>query len=232
MINILINHIPSTALHLLTGSLIMYIFFSKKGFLLHERLKIISLGVIVLLPDLPKLAGGNLAHSLFALPWLSLLTAFYVRKITKESFQKSWFASLFTILFGAIFIDFIGNGVQLFFPLTSDIIEFTIIQKEIWLVCALFAVFSAALIFNHKPLLITSLLIISLLLVGKAISKVELENRLEAKYDDNQIHVIVTKPEKYLGLNWRFSVLTNEKVIQGTSPVFQKEITIKQIVEH
>ncbi|WP_079527434.1 hypothetical protein [Halobacillus hunanensis] len=61
MANVLINHIPSTALHLVMGSLIMYIFFGKKSFL-HERVKIISLGVIVLVPDLPKLAGGNLAH--------------------------------------------------------------------------------------------------------------------------------------------------------------------------
>ncbi len=232
MANVLINHIPSTALHLVVGSLIMYIFFGKKSVFLHERIKIISLGGVVLIPDLPKLAGGNLTHSLFALPWLALLAAFFVRKITKEPLEKSWLASLCTLLFGAIVIDFIGNGAQLFYPLTNNIFEFTIIQKEIWLVCALFAVFSATLIFNDKPLLIISLCIVSLLIAGKAVSKLELENRLEAKYGGNQIYVIVTKPEEYLGLTWRFSVLTEEKVIQGTSPVFQKGITIKRTIKH
>ncbi|UOR11556.1 hypothetical protein [Halobacillus amylolyticus] len=232
MVNILINHIPSTLLHLLAGSLIMYSFFGKKTSPFRERVKIFSLGILVLIPDIPKLTGGTIGHSLFVLPLLAFGLAFLVKKITKEPLLKSWVATMITLGLGALFIDLIGNGARPLSPFNGRIVSFTIIQKELWLIFLLLVIFFVTLLYNNKLLLIISLLITGVLLAGKAYSKIELENRLQAKYEEETIHLLVTKPEANLGLYWNFSVVTDQELIKGTSPIWLNDIEINHILDH
>ncbi|WP_022793598.1 hypothetical protein [Marinococcus halotolerans] len=89
MIEILIEHVPSTLLHLLTGAVVMYIFYGNSNLTISRRFKVMAFGVMVLVPDIPKLFGNYIFHTLLTLPFIAAAFAPVVRRALGGSFPKA-----------------------------------------------------------------------------------------------------------------------------------------------
>lgn len=130
MLQIIIDHIPSSLLHALTGALIIDIFFGSK-YATKRRLSFILLGsILVFTLDIPKLFGFIFTHSLFFVPFISAGLALLTRNILTESFIKRWLGIMCALLVGGILIDFLGNGAHLFYPITDRNFSYPLITRE------------------------------------------------------------------------------------------------------
>ena len=133
MLHLLITHIPSTLLHLLTGMIVMDLFFNNWQVPYKRQGTVLLLGsFIVLTPDIPKLLGVISLHSLLYMPFLAALLALFVQKILKESYIKVWMGIMTVLLIGSIGIDLTGDGVHLLYPLTEKNLSISI-NKDYWL---------------------------------------------------------------------------------------------------
>ncbi|SDW23352.1 hypothetical protein SAMN05421781_0928 [Marinococcus luteus] len=137
MIEILIEHVPSTLLHLLTGAAVMYIFYGNPDLTILQRLKVMAFGVMVLVPDIPKLFGNYIFHTLLTMPFIAGAFAPVVRRALGGGFPKAWSAAFFTLAVGSMLIDFLGNGTQFLFPLTSKNFSYPLLYQEWWVIVPL-----------------------------------------------------------------------------------------------
>ncbi|SFJ76658.1 hypothetical protein SAMN04487936_104103 [Halobacillus dabanensis] len=132
MLQMIIDHIPSSLLHALAGALIIDIFFGSK-LPVKRRLSIILLGsLLVFILDIPKLFGFIFTHSLFFVPFIGAGIALLTRKMITESFIMQWIGIMCVLLIGGILIDFLGNGAHLFFPITDRNFSYSIVTREFW----------------------------------------------------------------------------------------------------
>ncbi|MCA1011077.1 hypothetical protein [Halobacillus halophilus] len=226
MVSTLITHVPSTTLHLLASAFIMYAFFGKKEYTMKQRALIMSLGFIVLIPDVPKFLGTTALHSLISLPFLSLLLAFLIQKWTKTKYWYSLLATFTTFMAGALLIDWIGNGSRLFSPLLNKNYAFTLLKHELLLILLLTAVLLIVLKTSNKVILTTGLLVALSFLSLKAYGKLELQSYLRNQVQSAPIEWIDVKPHGLLGSNWEFVVMAEDKKIRGTASLLGNDVKV------
>ncbi|WP_298787828.1 hypothetical protein [uncultured Marinococcus sp.] len=150
VIEILIEHVPSTLLHLLTGAVVMYIFYGTTDLTITRRLRVMAFGVMVLVPDIPKLFGNYIFHTLLTLPFIAAAFAPVVRRMLGGEFLKAWIAAFFTLALGSMLIDFLGNGTQFLFPVTSKNFSYHLIDQEWWVIVPLAAVLGTLAVRGRK----------------------------------------------------------------------------------
>ncbi|MFC2946791.1 hypothetical protein [Virgibacillus sediminis] len=171
------SHIPSTLLHVLSGMLLMDIIFYRPTFSLKKRLIILSLGgAFVLVPDIPKMFGAPFTHSLFVVPLIALALTYLASRILPFSFGTQWSALTGVLIVGAVMIDYLGNGARIFYP----------VAREWWLILSILLLLLLRLTssrgdFTKKGLriLYTGIVLVVLLLVGKAYSVIGVESTLQ-----------------------------------------------------
>ncbi|WP_181348128.1 hypothetical protein [Thalassobacillus sp. CUG 92003] len=150
MLQLIIDHIPSSSLHALAGALIIDIFFGNK-YSIKRRLLIILLGSIVVFTlDIPKLFGFIFTHSLFFVPFIGAGVALLTGKIMTEPFIKQWIGIMCTLLMGGILIDFLGNGAHLFYPIAERNFSYSLVTGEFWLILVLGFIIGIRLLYSHK----------------------------------------------------------------------------------
>ncbi|SFG03207.1 hypothetical protein SAMN05216353_11963 [Halobacillus alkaliphilus] len=226
MVSTLITHVPSTTLHLLAGALIMYAFFGKKEYTTKQRALIMSLGFIVLIPDVPKFLGTTAFHSLISLPFLSLLLAIFIQKRTKAKYWYSLLATFTTFMGGALLIDWIGNGSRLFSPLSNKNYAFTLLKHELLLILLMTIVLLIVLKTSNKLILTAGLLIALSFLSLKAYGKLELQSYLRNQIQVAPIKWIEVEPHGFLGNKWEFVVMAQDKKFRGTASLLGDDVKI------
>ncbi|MFZ0370524.1 MAG: hypothetical protein WAM07_13100 [Halobacillus sp.] len=226
MVSTLITHVPSTTLHLLAGAFIMFAFFGKKEYTIKQRALIMSLGFIVLIPDIPKFLGTTAFHSLIGLPFLSLLLAILIQKWTRTKYWYSLLATFTTFMGGALLIDWIGNGSRLFSPLSNKNYAFTLLKQELLLILLMTAVLLIVLKTSNKLVLTAGLLVALSFLSLKAYGKLELQSYLRNQVQTAPIEWIDVEPHGLLGNQWEFVVMAHDKKIRGTASLLGSDVNI------
>ncbi|KGP71928.1 hypothetical protein [Pontibacillus yanchengensis] len=217
-----ILHPTTTMLHLLTGSLVMYILIGQDDDVFKKRVKVMGYGAFVAIsPDIPKLLGTLLGHSIWGIPVLALIVAFPGALMLNISYSKLWLSTVITILFAAILIDFMGNGAHIFYPFIQKGVSFEIIDEDIWMVGLLLLSLSIGLLYHKgRPLLIIGSLFIAVFLGVKAYSKWSLEQTLYNKYEDKNVVQLTTYPSTGEDFSWTYKVETNKETISGRKSLF------------
>lgn len=229
MLQSLLTHIPTTLVHILTGSIVMNIIFENQNYSLRKRLYIFLLGgLVVLIPDIPKLFGVVSLHSIFFVPFVGALLAFAMKKYLVLPFLKVWTGIIAVLIIAGIGIDYIGNGVHVFYPFSEQNYSFSILKHDVWLIIVLLTLVSLRIIspvFSNpnraRVILFSGFIVITLLLGMKSYSKIVVEHTLENRF--SQVQHIETKPDF---LNWNFIVYTKKEYINGTTKLIPEKIHI------
>lgn len=133
MIELLLSHIPSTILHMLTGILIADVIFHGPSFSYRKRRVLLGgIAILVVLPDIPKLFGFLIGHSLITVPVLALMFAFIVRQVIHMRVLSIWWRLTLVLIISSLGIDFLGNGVHLFYPVNEKTYALSVIRYEIF----------------------------------------------------------------------------------------------------
>lgn len=221
-----------TVLHFLVGVSLSYILFNE-DFVSKRKRSIVFLfgGGCAVSPDVTKFFGDLYGHSVFLVPLFGLLFTIIFRLIMKDfSFAKTWVIFSITVLFGHIFIDFLGNGVAFLFPFIESEFDFHIIASvDLVITIILFTSVTMGLLYKKgKSIILVGALVILLYCGFLSISKLQLERTLEDRYNANNIEFLLTYPEFNEFGSWGFQVKTNEVWVEGFSSIYKPQIHIKR----
>ncbi|MCD5322241.1 MULTISPECIES: metal-dependent hydrolase [Pontibacillus] len=218
MTQLLVNHIPSTLMHITTAMVLTHLLFYKKEMSYKRRLlMVVSGAVIVLLIDVPKLMDIIFTHSLFFLPITSFIIALLVKKIFPFSLIRRWIGLGVVLLLAGIGVDYLGNGAHLFYPLHKQNVAYSVIKRDLWLLggMMLLTLFSLSQKLYGWKWVWSGLLILVLLLGGKVYTKHQLEKTLDERYEEENIIRITTEPIPYVGYKWRFTLYSQDQITYG-----------------
>ncbi|MFD1020614.1 metal-dependent hydrolase [Thalassobacillus hwangdonensis] len=215
------GYLLHTLLHFLAGACISYLTLVKSDDLRRKQLILLAVGgVVALLPDITKFFGDILGHSIFAAPFFGWLAAWLYRKYDKTiPYKKLWLIFTFIVIIGHLFIDYIGNGLALFFPFVRSEFDFHIIPSiDFFSLTILLIMFPLTFYFKKgKAIFITGLATIDLYLIILSVSKVQLEHELHQEYEG--IELLETYPSSSDFGEWNFLLKTNVEWIRGSSPI-------------
>lgn len=223
------GYLVHTLLHFLVGASIVFLFVNTEyDSRLKRNLLILFGGIASVSPDITKFFGDILGHSILLVPVFGLLFAIVYIAIQKGlSLMKAWL--MFSIaVFSHLFIDYIGNGIALLYPLLQEEFEFSIVNSNdaIILYTLLICVIVAMFYRKGKLVVLTSLLIVSMYLVGLTISKAQLEQALKRQYQSDNINLLLTYPSH--DFQWVFMVRTDKASVSGYSPLLGVDISIER----
>ncbi|RKL65077.1 hypothetical protein CR203_22685 [Salipaludibacillus neizhouensis] len=222
-------HLFASFPHLLIGAIIALLILVNSNDSFKEKLFLVVFTCFVVIsPDILKIMGILFGHSLWLAPILGLTFALlYSIKNKNIKITKSWFVFTLVILFGHIFIDYIGNGVRLFYPFVREEFEFSLIMKLNFFII-LFLVLSLVFVFfnkKSKSIGIASLSVLLLLFSILTVSKIHLEHSLNEEYKSEGINMVITYPNDNFG--WGFQVRTEKTIITGESSINTTNIQVQ-----
>lgn len=220
------GYILHEIIHFSLGACLAYFIIKTDYTLRKKRLIIYTIGGFAgISPDIPKYFGDVLAHSLFVVPLIGMLIAIIGKYLLKElSFKKMWLTASISVL-SHIFIDYIGDGVAIFYPFIKEETDFSIINSvDYFVMCPLLFALIAALFFRRGRLIITvSLSLVMLYLFFLSFSKIQFEHALKNKYQAQTIRLLITYPTPS-DFQWGFQVRTDKIWVTGHTPIFKIKI--------
>ncbi|QUW23621.1 metal-dependent hydrolase [Sporosarcina sp. Marseille-Q4063] len=218
-----------TLLHFVVGGSIIYLLCNKDFESKMKRCVLILFGGLAgISPDFTKYFGDILGHSVLSAPVFGLLFGIGYFAMQKEiSFMKAWFMFTLTVLIGHLFIDYIGNGVALFYPMIQKEFGFSIVgSNDSFILFTLLITIIIGIFYRKgKLVVLTGILVVSLYLGGLSFSKIQLQQTLEKQYENDNINLLLTFPSHRF-LNWEFMVKTDKSNISGYSPILGGEIKV------
>ncbi|MEH7239483.1 metal-dependent hydrolase [Bacillus sp. JJ1562] len=224
------GYIIHEVFHFLVGASLAYILVVKDIGRIGKRTLILFFGGITAIsPDITKLFGDILGHSIWLVTVFGLVFALVFHFLQKDvSFFKSWGIFSLIVLVGHIFIDYIGNGVAFLYPITHKEYSLSIITRtdEFVLYTLLFVVLIGLFYRKGKMIILTGMIIISLYLCGLTVSKFHLENTLKTQYEGEDINLLLSFRSRNF-LEWNFMVRTDKVWVSGYSPILNQEIHIE-----
>ncbi|MCM3711102.1 metal-dependent hydrolase [Sporosarcina luteola] len=224
------GYIIHETLHFSIGACVTYALLNKYYNSI-EKVSLVLLigGIAGITPDITKFFGDLYGHSLLLVPFLGLVIMLITRKLLLEiSVVKLWFVLSFSVL-SHIFIDFIGNGVALLYPLITKEYAFHIIRDDLFLYILLIALIIAIFYSKGKLVILSSLLIVALYLGVLTYSKIQLQQTLKSEYKEDDITLLLVYPR--WDYRWEFIIRTNKLSISGSSPIFGTDIQIEREYE-
>jgi hypothetical protein len=225
-----LGYIIHEIIHFLIGSGLAYLICSKETTSkLNRGLVMFFGGAAASSPDITKFFGDLLGHSIWFGLLFGLVFAFIFRFFIKEiSFKKSWFTFSLCVILGHIFIDYLGNGVALFYPFIEEDFDFSIIKRvdNLILYTLLLTVITGFFFRKGKIIILSGLLIVSLYFGILSFSKIQLQQALKDKYKDEHITLLLIYPR--LDNQWEFQVRTKKVSVIGYSPTFNTKINIER----
>lgn len=221
------GYIIHEILHFSVGACITYVLLNIYG---NSRTKIIWLlligGIAGITSDITKFFGNLYGHSLFLVLILGLVIMLITRKLFLEiSVVKLWLVLSISVL-SHIFIDFIGNGVALFYPLITKEYDFYIIRDDLFLFILSIAILIAIFYRKGKLVILSSLLIVALYIGALTYSKIQLQQTLKSEYKEDDITLLMVYPRG--DYRWEFMIRTNKHSIIGSTPILRTGIQIER----
>lgn len=211
-----------TFMHILIGAYLYTIFFRPTNN--REKIMIIlSGGLIGIFPDVTKFFGDLWLHSIITIPIIGLLFALLLYSLLRINLLKGLWISMVTVFLSHHLIDYLGNGINLLYPITGDEVELDVIPKsmEVIIIFVLllgFILYLSKLSFKYY---IMPLIVIILLLLVQVTSSLTIQHKL-----DTRLHpaTITMTPENQL-LHWEFDVrLADTTIIKGSGAYLDYKI--------
>lgn len=125
------DYLLHSILHILVGLCIGYFFLSKDVESNRDQIFVLTIsGIASIAPDITKFFGDLYGHSIWFVPVFGLLMALVSRWFFKKiDWVKLWIVFSVVIFIGHLLIDFIGNGLALYYPSTMKEFRFHIIRS-------------------------------------------------------------------------------------------------------
>jgi hypothetical protein len=225
------GYVIHSLLHFLIGASVTYLLFNNDTFPKKKRFVILMFGGIAsIAPDITKFFGDLFGHSVFALPILGGVIARVFYFFIKEfSFIKSWVIFTATILLGHTFIDFVGNGIALFYPIMEKEFGFHIVRSiDFFIVITLLCTIIMGIVFKKtKTIFKAGIVIFALYLSILTISKIQFEQQLHNQYAKDKIELLLVYPSYSEWGWWQFRLRTENVWINGKSSVLNTEVHIE-----
>jgi hypothetical protein len=219
-----------TLLHFLVGASLFYLICNKDFKSKRNRIVLVLFGGVTgVLPDATKFFGDLFGHSILSVPLFGLVLTIVFRVFLKDvSFKKAWFAFSITVLFGHLFIDYIGNGIAVLYPFIQKEFDFHIVKSDdnMIIFTLLVAIIVGMFYKKGRWIILSGILVVSLYLGVLAFSKIQLEQALRNKYQDDNITLLLTYPR--FDNQWGFMVRTDKVWVNGYSPMLSTEIHIEE----
>jgi hypothetical protein len=224
------GYLIHTLLHFLVGASLFYVICNKDYKTKWKRVVLFLFGGAAgVFPDVTKFFGDIFGHSILLAPLIGLLSAIGYRLLLKDiSLKKLWFAFSITVLFGHLFIDYIGNGVAFLYPFVQKEFDFHIVRSSdnIIIFTLLLAFVTGIFYQKGKWIVLSGLVAVSLYLGVLSFSKIQLQQTLKNEYQGDNITLLITYPR--YDNQWAFQVRTNEASIIGYAPIFGNEFYIER----
>lgn len=198
------------SVHLIAGAAILLLFMNKYMFSFRDCFYTVFLGAtLAITPDLTKFFGDILLHSILVAPLVGALYAWIIVKLFKKtSYLYAWISSVVTVVVGHLFIDYLGNGVNLLYPLTNEEQNFSILGSNheiiITIILALGVISTCVWRKTKVPLVITTSAIL-LFLVTLAVSNASITRSLQQQYASEKPEYIVVYPSS-IPFYWNYYV--------------------------
>ena len=223
-----LGYIIHEIFHFLIGATVIYLFINENDETIDKRALIMVFGGIAAIsPDMTKFFGDILGHSIWFAPvfglLLSIIFQFFYREIP---FLKSWGIFSLSVLIGHIFVDYIGNGVALFYPILKKEYSLNLIVSTDNFILYLLLILLLICLFykKGKTILLAGILMIALYLGGLTASKYYLEKTLKQQYEN--IDLLLTF-RNHNFLEWNFIVRTNEVWVNGVSSILNQDVHLR-----
>lgn len=203
-----------TFMHIIIGAYLYTLFFTPTN----NRDKIIIIlsgGIIGIIPDVTKFFGDLWLHSIITLPLIGLIFALLLYSLLRINLIKGLWISMLTAFMSHHLIDYLGNGVNLLYPITSAEIELDVIPESmeaiiIFVLLLGFILYLSKLSFTYY---IMPLIVIIMLLTIQITSSLTIQHKLDTKLHPA---TITMTPENQL-LHWQFDVrLADTTIIKGS----------------
>jgi membrane-bound metal-dependent hydrolase YbcI (DUF457 family) len=212
-------------IHFSLGACLAYFIINNDYTLRKKRLIIYVIGGFSgISPDIPKYFGNILAHSILFVPFIGIMIGIIAKFLLRDiSLKKLWLTVSISVL-SHIFIDYIGDGVAIFYPFVREETDFSIINSvDYFVLYPLLLALIAALFFRRGRLIVTiSLSAVILYLSFLSFSKIQFEHALKNKYQDQNIRLLITYPTSKF--QWGFQVRTDKNWVNGYSSITKIKI--------
>ena len=203
-----------TFMHIIIGSYLYTLFFKPTNNK-EKVIIILSGGIIGIIPDVTKFFGDLWLHNIILIPLIGLLFALLLYSLLRINLLKGLWISMLTVFMSHHLIDYLGNGINLLYPITSDEIELDVIPESmeaiiIFVLLLGFILYLSKLSFTYH---IMPLIVIIMLLAIQITSSLTIQHKLDTKLHPT---TITMTPENQL-LHWEFDVrLADTTIIKGS----------------
>ncbi|WP_336773356.1 metal-dependent hydrolase [Paenibacillus sp. MMO-58] len=217
-----------TLIHAAAGASTAYLISRAFKDSIGRRSLLLLFGAIAgLAPDFTKFFGDLLFHSVFLVPLIGWILAYVYSVFQKElSFKRIWL--MFMISAGThLLIDYIGNGVALFYPIIDHEYEFSVIDRDDPFV--LFPMLLSVIIglwFRKGRYLVLAGVLTSIVYIGTlTYSKLDLEHSLKERYKQDHMEFLLTYPDPS-SRRWRFMLRTESAAVFGRASLLGNRIEV------
>ncbi|MGM7680765.1 metal-dependent hydrolase [Cytobacillus sp. Hm23] len=181
-------------------------------------------GVLSSITDFPVLEflGVRLyfmGHSIFVAPAFSLGLAVLIRPIFPELTLKiRWMSMFFSIVIGHLFMDFLDNGLPLFFPITYDRdIGLNVLNGSDGFLVLSFSVLFALILFLHKTgrqkwapkLIIVGVVLLASYGGVREMSKTQMTKQLAEQYPGDKVYIEAGSGNPFSSRLWHYEIRSN-----------------------
>ncbi|MCP1424134.1 inner membrane protein [Paenibacillus xylanexedens] len=187
--------------HALLGAVIAYCFLPRDTW----KNLIICLCSGALCGIIPDIFGDRSvapwSHSVLFTPFVVLGIACLTKLFYKKtSFKLIWGSSILSVLFGHLFLDYMGHDLPAFYPLSDkSYIMGAITLGDPWIWFPLIIGLGLSVFLRNKPKLpvVTSILFILVYLVFRIISKEIIEHKVQVQHPVPEKSYIIVEPDSH-----------------------------------
>jgi membrane-bound metal-dependent hydrolase YbcI (DUF457 family) len=209
--------------HWIVGSCIAYLCINKNISSRKDSILFLIIGGFAgMFPDIPKvLINDNFCHSIWVAPIIGLVIALIIRIFKSEiKLNRLWFSMTGAVIVGHLFMDYLDNGLPIFYPIIKKEYALDLVQKGDVFIrgILLIAVFISITLYRKMNVIIlTGIIIVSSYLGLRTFSKFEVHQELVKTYKGPKLIISIIPQDAFSEYQWFYLVSSNNTSITGTA---------------
>jgi membrane-bound metal-dependent hydrolase YbcI (DUF457 family) len=220
--------------HWIVGSCIAYLCSNKKISSRKDSIFFLIIGGFAgIFPDISKvLLNDNFCHSIWVSPIIGLIIALITRIFKSEiKLNQLWFSMTGAVVVGHLFMDYLDNGLPIFYPIIKKEYAFDLVQKgDIFIggILLIAVLISIALFRKMNVIILIGIIIVSSYLGLRTFSKFEVHQELIKTYKSPNLNISIIPQDIFSKYQWFYLVSSKNTSITGTASFFKglHEVTI------
>jgi hypothetical protein len=220
--------------HCIVGSCIAYLCINKNISSRKDSILFLLIGGFAgISPDITKeLLNDNFCHSIWVAPIIGLIIALITRIFKSEiKLYRLWFSMTGAVIVGHLFMDYLDNGLPIFYPIIKNDYALDLVQKGDFFIggILLIAVFISLALYRKMNVIILIGIIIVISYLGlRTFSKFEVHQELVKTYKGPNLKISIIPQDMFSEYQWFYLVSTDNTSITGTASFFKglHEVTV------